>query len=436
MRRKSWTAALAAGIAGALALSGCGGGQGPGGPSNQASGTFTGKYDGPKVELSYWNGFTGGDGPFMQSLVDTFNKEHANIVIKSNTIQWADFYQRVPAAVQAGKGPDVGVMHLDQLATHAARNIIVPLDDLAKKIGLTADDFTQDIWDAGIYHGKRYGIPLDVHSLAMYYNKDHFAKAGITKPPTDQASFMDALDKLKKAGYKTPFWMPSLWPAHLMYLTLMWQNGQPPYGEDGTAATYDSAAGIKALEWQRSMVDKGYSKPNVAIDSQYVAFKNGQTSITWDGIWQINDLEASKLPYGIAPVPTIGSEKAVWANSHHFFLSTQAAKDKNKAEAGKVFIAWMSEHSADWAGSGMIPARKSVREGGALDGKPQAVIAEQIESMRFLPPVPGLGGVQAEALEPAVADGVLGKADPAEALKKAASKATELMKRNKESFGD
>jgi multiple sugar transport system substrate-binding protein len=77
-----------------------------------------------------------------------------------------------------------------------------------------------------------------------------------------------------------------------------------------------------------------------------------------------------------------------------------------------------------------------VREGGALDGKPQAVIAEQIESMRFLPPVPGLGGVQAEALEPAVADGVLGKADPAEALKKAASKATELMKRNKESFGD
>ena len=435
MRRTTWTAALAAGVTSALVLTGCGGGQGVGGSTAESSGTFSGKYDGPNVELAYWNGFTGGDGPFMQKLVDQFNSEHKNISVKSNTIQWADFYQRVPAAVQAGQGPDVGVMHLDQLATHAARNIIIPLDDLAKEIGLTADDFTQNIWDAGIYKDKRYGIPLDVHSLAMYYNKDHFAKAGITAPPTDEKSFMEALDKLKKAGFATPFWMPSLWPSHLMYLSLMWQGGQEPYGEDGKKAAYDSDAGVAALEWQRSMVDKGYSPPNVAIDSQYAAFKNGKNSITWDGIWQINDLESSKVNYGIAPIPQIFDKPAVWANSHHFFISTQAAKDKNKLQASKVFIAWMSEHSADWAGSGMIPARKSVRAD-AVKGKPQEVIAEQIENMHFLPPVPGVGGVQAETLEPAVANGVLGKGEPADELKSAASKANQLMERNRESFGD
>jgi multiple sugar transport system substrate-binding protein len=436
MRRMSWTGALATGLTGALVLAGCGGGSGPGGPAASGAGDFTGEYDGPDVTLSYWNGFTGGDGPFMQDLVDQFMEEHDNITIESNTIQWADFYQRVPAAVQAGQGPDVGVMHLDQLATHAARNIIVPLDDLADGIGLSEDDFTPEIWQAGIYNDKRYGIPLDVHSLAMYYNTEHFEQAGITEPPTDEASFMDALDKLKAAGFETPFWMPSLWPSHLMFLTLSWQNGEPPYGEDGTEATYDSEAGVAALEWQRSIVDQGYSPPNVAIDSQYVAFKNGETSITWDGIWQINDLESNNVPYGIAPVPTIGDEDAVWANSHHFFMSRQAAEDENKAQAGQVFIAWMSEHSADWAGSGMIPARLSVREGGALDGMPQEVIAEQIDSMRFLPPVPGLGGVQAEALEPAVAEGVLGETEPADALGTAASQANELMQRNRESFGD
>ena len=432
MRRTSWTAAVAAGL---LALTACGGGQGAG-PAAPADSTFSDKYDGPDVTLSYWNGFTGGDGPFMEQLVKDFMAEHDNITIKSNTIQWADFYQRVPAAVQAGQGPDVGVMHLDQLATHAARNIIVPLDDLAEGIGLSEKDFTPEIWKAGIYKDKRYGIPLDVHSLAMYYNKEHFDKAGITEPPTDEASFMDALDKLKKAGYDTPFWMPTLWPSHLIYLSLMWQQGQEPYGDDGQAAAYDSDAGVKALEWQRSMVDKGYSPPNVAIDAQYVAFKAGKTSITWDGIWQINDLVDNKVPYGIAPIPAIFDKQAEWANSHHFFISTQGAKDKNKLAAAQVFIAWMSEHSADWAGSGMIPARLSVREGGALDGKPQAAIAEVIEGMHFLPPVPGVGGVQAEALEPAVANGVLGKGDPADLLKEAASKATELMKRNRESFGD
>jgi multiple sugar transport system substrate-binding protein len=429
MRRTTLTAAAAAGL---MALTACGGGQGAG-PQQAESADFTGEYDGPAVTLSYWNGFTGGDGPFMEELVKQFQEEHDNIKIESNTIQWADFYQRVPAAVQAGKGPDVGAMHLDQLATHAARNIIVPLDDLAEGIGISEDDYTPEIWAAGIYNDKRYGIPLDVHSLAMYYNKEHFEKAGITEPPTDEASFMDALDKLKAAGYDQPFWMPTLWPAHLIWLSLMWQQGEEPYG-DGTEAAYDSEAGVNALGWQRSIVEDGYSPDNVAIDTQYVAFKNGDTSITWDGIWQINDLEANKVNYGIAPLPTIFDEQAQWANSHHFFISSQGAKDENKLAASQVFIAWMSEHSSDWAGSAMIPARLSEREGAAKF--PQAPIAEVIDAMHFLPPVPGLGGVQAESLEPAVANGVLGKEKPADALGAAASKATELMERNRESFGD
>ncbi|MGY1619028.1 ABC transporter substrate-binding protein [Geodermatophilus sp. SYSU D00691] len=437
MRRTTRTAVLAAGFAGALVVAGCGGGQGPGGGGAAAEGLgdFTETYDGEEVTLSYWNGFTGGDGPYMEQLVEQFQSEHENIKIETNTVQWADFYQRVPAAVQAGQGPDVGVMHVEQLSTHAARNIIVPLDDLAEGIGLTEDDFTEDIWAAGEYDGQRYGIPLDVHSLAMYYNTEHFAAAGITEPPTDEASFMDALTKLQAAGFQQPFWVPTLWPAHLMFLSLTWQNGGQPYGDDGTAAEYDSEAGVAALEWQRSMVDQGFSPANVAIDAQYTAFKNGQTSITWDGIWQINDLEESGTPYGIAPVPTIGDEQAVWSSSHHFFVSRQAADDENKAQAAQVFIAWMSDHSEEWAGSGQIPARASQREG-AFQDLPQAVIAEQIETLRFLPPVPGLGGVQTETLEPAVAEGVLGEAAPADALGSAAERATELMERNAEQFGD
>ncbi|MCU1432091.1 MAG: transporter substrate-binding protein, partial [Actinotalea sp.] len=299
----------------------------------------------------------------------------------------------------------------------------------------TEEDFTAEVWNAGVYQDKRYGIPLDVHSLAMYYNTEHFAAAGITEPPTDEASFMDALQKLQAAGYETPFWMPSLWPSHLMFLSLTWQNGGEPYAEDGSEATFASEEGIAALEWQRSIIDQGYSPAEVAIDSQYQAFKNGETSITWDGIWQINDLDASGMPWDMAPIPTIGDNPAVWANSHNFFITRQATEDENKYQAAQVFIAWMSEHSAEWAGSGMIPARLSVREEGALEGLKQAPIAEQIDTMRFLPPVPGLGSVQAEALEPAVASVTLGSASAEEALTSAAEQATELMQENLESFG-
>src|SRR5919112_1730951 len=332
--------ALGGGATAAAVLAACGGGKSASdaaGGGAKPSGTFGGTYSGPAVTLSYWNGFTGGDGPFMTKMVQQFMKENPNISVKANTVQWAEYYQRLPAAVTAGKGPDVGAMHLDQLATNAARKVIVPVDDLAKSLGLTEADFTPEVWQAGIYKGARYGIPLDVHSLAMYYNTDEFKKAKVAAAPKDDASLQDALSKLKGAGISTPFWMPTRWPAHLMFLSLLWQNEGEPYAEDGSKATFDSDAGVKALTWMRSIVEKGYSPANVAIDSQDVAFKNQKLAVTWDGIWQINDLNAAKLPYELAPLPVIGSTNAVWANSHNFYLTKQASQDPNRLQAAKKF---------------------------------------------------------------------------------------------------
>jgi multiple sugar transport system substrate-binding protein len=419
-----------------LLLAGCGGGQGVGGKKQEGVGGFSGEdYAGPALTLAYWNGFTGGDGPAMQALVKEFMGEHDNVELKNNTLDWADFYQRLPAAAKAGKGPDVGVMHLDQLATNAARQVIAPLDDLAEALGLDEADFAPAVWGPGIYKDERYGVPLDVHTIAMYYNKEHFAKAGIKEAPTDATSLEEACKALQDAGFKHPFWMPNQWPAHLMFLSLLWQFGGEPYAEDGSEATYDDEAGEQALGWMREQVDKGYSPENVDIDAQYVAFKNGQNSITWDGIWQINDLEDSGLDYGIATLPVIGDELAAWANSHNFFMTQQAAGDKDRANAAKTFIGWMSEQSSSWSEAGMVPARNSAREEPEFTDSVQYQIREQVDGLHFLPPVPGLGDVQMPTLEVAVNEAVLGKTPPADALSKYASNASKMMQENLEKFG-
>ena len=183
------------------------------------------------------------------------------------------------------------------------------------------------------------------------------------------------------------------------------------------------------------MVDEGYSPSDVAIDSQYVAFKNGENSITWDGIWQINDLDASGLNYGIATLPVIGDSLAAWANSHHFFMTAQAADDDNRADAGKTFIGWMSDQSASWSKAGMIPARNSARQQPEFTNSAQYGIRDQIDALHFLPPVPGLADLSPQTLEVAVQEGVLGKKQPQDALSGAASDATQLMKQNLQKFG-
>jgi multiple sugar transport system substrate-binding protein len=426
--------ALGGGVAGTAFLAACGGGQGVGG-AKDAGGEFTGSYDGPPVTLDYWNGFTGGDGPTMQAMLKQFNADQKNITVKNNTVEWADFYQRLPAAANAGRGPHVGVMHLDQLATNAARQVIVPLDDVASQIGLEESDFTPAVWQPGIYQDSRYGIPLDVHSLAMFWNKEHFDKAGITDPPTDAASLEEACTKLQDAGYETPFWMPGQWPAHLMFFSLIWQNGGEPYAADGSEATFGSDEGVAALTWMREQVDKGFSPANVDRDAQYLAFKNGKNSITWDGIWQINDLKAAGFDYGIAPIPTIGDQEAAWANSHHFFMTAQAAEDENLSNASKMFISSLSQESGTWAEAAMIPARNSAREDASYTGAPQAVLDPYLENFHFLPSVPGVADTIAQTVEVAVNEVVLGQSSPEEALSKYEENATSLMKENQEKFG-
>src|SRR4051812_27048211 len=83
---------------GALGLdAACGNGKGVGDTGGQGVGGFSGgAYDGPPITLSYWNGFTGGDGPSMDKLVARFNAENKKITVKQNTMEWADFDQRLP----------------------------------------------------------------------------------------------------------------------------------------------------------------------------------------------------------------------------------------------------------------------------------------------------------------------------------------------------
>jgi multiple sugar transport system substrate-binding protein len=436
-RRNFLGLSAAVGAAGLTAA--CGGGtSGPPGTQDQGTGgDFTGEYTGPNVQLKFWNGFTGGDGPYMKKMVDQFNTEHPNIKVTMTTIRWQDYYQKVPAAVVSGQGPDVGIAHQDNLATLAARRSILPLDDIATELKLEESDFIPAVWKGGIYQDKRYGIPLDVHSLAQYWNTDQLTKAGLEAPPANKAEFDSAVDKIKSAGLQNPFWMPSLWPAHLIFYSLIWQNGGAPYSEDGQSATFNSPEGVEALTWMVDQIKSGVSPRNVAIDTQYNAFKSGRNAGTFDGIWQINDLKSSapKLKWALAPVPQIFDQPAVWSNGHNFVLMSQKQADDNKLQASKIFINQISEKSAEWAKSGMVPARNSAREDASFASQTQAPVVENVDIFRFLPSVPGIGDVGFRGIEQAVNKATLLQQDPKQALDTAAGVANKLLEENRKKFG-
>jgi multiple sugar transport system substrate-binding protein len=433
---------LGAGVGASMLLAACGGGTdtppGAGGGGGGGGQFGEGKeYTGPAVSLAFWNGFTGADGPFMRKLVDQFNGEHQNIKVSMNVLRWEDFYPKVPTAVQSGNGPDITIMHIDQLATNAARRVIIPVDEVATALEYQQDDFAPAVWSAGVYKEQRYGLPLDIHPLLFYYNQKEMQAAGISEPPQDRASFEAAAKELKGKGADNPFWVTSTWPAHLIWWSLIHQFGGTPYSEDGSQAQFNSDAGVEALTWQVNNIEQGYSPKNVANDAEMIAFKQSKNALTWNGIWMMNEWPKVKsLEWGAAPLPQIGNQPAVWASSHNFAVTSQAQKDPNKLQASKVFISWISDHSIDWAKAGQIAARASVRESPEFQAlEVQNIAAQQLDYVKFPPAVPGIGEVTNPTFELAVNEAVLGKKSPKAALDDATSKANELLAANKKKYG-
>jgi len=423
----------------ALLLAGCGGGGPQDNPAVQGAAGGGGKeYNGPKVDLAFWNGFTGGDGPYMRQLVEEFSTQQKNINVKMNTVQWENYYEQVPAAVRSGGGPDVAIMHSDQLATNAARAVIIPLDDVANALGLKEGDFAPAVWNAGIYNNQRYGIPLDMHPLGFYYNKSLMEQAGLdpNKPPQTREEYEAALEEFKKSGIQGSWVSPFPFTGVLQWESLLWQFGGDLYNEDVTQATFNSDAGVEALTWMVDLVKNGHSPKNVAQDAEFVAFQNDKNALHWNGIWQINAFKEIKdLDWGVAPVPQIGDEKGVWSGSHNFVIMNQQPLDDNKVQASKVFINWISQRSIDWAKAGQVPARNSVRESQEFQSlQEQSELAKQIEYVHFVPPEPGIADVQLGSFDQAVNEAVLLRKEPKAALDEAAGKADQLLQENREKY--
>ncbi|MEU4390965.1 ABC transporter substrate-binding protein [Kribbella sp. NPDC023855] len=427
----------ALGAAGVLAGCGSGSAGKPGAGPAAGDGGAKG-YDGPAVELDFWNGFTGGDGPFMRKIVDQFNSENQNIKIKMTVMQWADYYTKLPTAVSSGRGPAVAIMHVDSLATNAARNVIEPLDDVAKALDLKQDDFSEVVWKAGEYNGKRYGIPLDVHPLGFFYNKTLMSQAGLdpAKPPATADEYMAALDALKGKGIMGHWATPFQFTGVLTVQALLWQFGGELFNDDSSKATWADEAGVKALTWFTDLVKKGYSPKNVAQDADNIAVMNGKNAFIWNGIWNINTFKEKKgLEWGVAPLPNIGGKKAAWAGSHQFCLPKLKTPDQNKSTAARVFVNYVSQKSLEWAKGGQVPARKQVRESAEFKAlTDQAALATQIDDLHFPPPIPGIGDALTE-LNKAVNEAVLLKAEPAKALSDAAARADKILEANRKKYG-
>ena len=160
-----------------------------------------------QVKLTYWY-WAESDAPgadaWMKETVDAYKQVKPNVTIEIVPQSTDTLISAFQAAVTAKSGPDIA----SQWATGPVLGFVwqdglVPVSDYVPASEM-------DNWlnlNENTYNGKVWGAPMYLIGIEVMYNKDMFAKAGVTPPASGRWTwdeFLAACDKLKAAGI-TPF---------------------------------------------------------------------------------------------------------------------------------------------------------------------------------------------------------------------------------------
>ncbi|MFZ5818928.1 MAG: extracellular solute-binding protein [Chloroflexota bacterium] len=141
------------------------------------------------------------DLPAWEKLVQMYKERNPHVTINYSPVADpnANFYQQLQTSIAGGTPPDVASFQGWEWQTYADKDLLAPVDDLAKRDGF---DFlypqdVKGVVDSTVRNGKTYLIPLQVATMIMFYAKKPFDDAGVPYP-TDEWTFEEFMEIAKK----------------------------------------------------------------------------------------------------------------------------------------------------------------------------------------------------------------------------------------------
>lgn len=324
-----------------------------------------------QVTITYWQYDFKSKIEAIDELIKRFEAANPGIKVVHQTFPYDAYQQKVGSSIPAGQGPDVVNLFYGWLPTWVKAGYLVPLPENLVSPKQVDNDFVSMAQSAKM-GGKYYGLPTAVRSLALFYNKDLFQQAGISKPPKTWAEFFEAGKKLTvkqgdrytQIGYGIS---PDGQDHHLVREVLLRQMGGRPYSDDGRKVLFGGAEGLKAFTMYTDWVKKhGIGIPSFfpGNNGYRDGFIAGKIGMIIDGSFAIGTIRSgAKFNWGVAelPVEKVGGRKA---NFGSFWLHgiTPLAKGP-KLEASVKFLNFITSAEAQryWLEKvGELPARKDL----------------------------------------------------------------------------
>ncbi|MFB2597366.1 sugar ABC transporter substrate-binding protein [Herbiconiux sp. P17] len=300
---KKWLIAPALLAVGAL-LAACSGG----------SPASTGASD-EKVTITY-GVWAGTQTPAMKEIAAAFTAENPNITVKVEERPWPEYWSTLQTGAAGGTAPDAFWMLAQQIQPYAAGDQLLDISDAIDAEGVDLAKYPKavlDLYDQG--DGKIYGLPKDVDTNAVWFNKAIFDKAGVAYPSADWTwdDFRETAKKLTDPAAGV-YGVAAPLDYQGGYYNTIFQAGGQVISDDGKTALIDTPEAQAGIKFWTDLQADG-SSPTLQQFSDTEAetmFEQGKIGMYMSGaFWalQLYDNKEIQPNVDIAPLP-VGEERA------------------------------------------------------------------------------------------------------------------------------
>ncbi|MEU7473912.1 ABC transporter substrate-binding protein [Streptomyces sp. NPDC044984] len=393
----------------ALATTGCADGTGTGSATGEVTSITVLDYYTQRSEHTQWNE------------VLTACGRTAGVRVEHTSVPPASLVPRVLRQASSRTLPDLLMLDNADLQQIAQTGALTPLD----RYGIDTTGFAEGILSAGTYEGEVYGLAPYVSTVALFYNKDMLAEAGVAVPRTWDELKEAAAELTRDGRYGMAVDASATFESSWQFLPFLWSNG-------GHEKRLDTEQAAQALRLWVDLVENGSMSKSVLNWTQadvHDQFAAGRTAMMINGPWRIAALDGDEdLHWGVAPVPVPrAGQDPVTPLGGEVWTLPQGPSEERRKKAAEVLACLNSPSNTLTLAKQhfTVPSRTAVADRYAEQDPVMAVFVRSVEGARVRTRELGVRWPKAATgIYTAIQSALSGERTPEEALRHAQQIAT------------
>ena len=365
-----------------------------------------------------------------QVFAKEFSELDNGIKVNYRRIQFDDVVSESMRAFATGKSPDIIAVDNPEHALFSSRGAFLDITDkVAASSAINADNYFKGPLNSVSWEGKLYGVPKATNTIALYYNKDLFKKAGIAKAPGTWDELLSAARTLNDPSnnvYGLAFSAKASEEGTFQFLPWAQMAG-------GSYKNINQPGVVKALDVWKTLLDEKLASPDTLTRGQWDStgtFNAGNAAMVISGPWELNRMiDEAKFDWGVSllPVPKKGAQRSSAMGDFNYAIFSNSKHPDAAFKALEYFAAQDHRLVPEF---GQLPARSDItipETGIALKDAALKVFLEQLKYAQARGPHPQWPKIS-KAIQDAIQTALTGGATPKAALDLAATKIAAVIK--------